>query len=598
MPRFFPLTAVVAAALAAIPVGAKQARSAADQTGVSATEIEQTLHAIDLDRTSGREGERTAAAYLDRKLTEYGVAHRTYEARLFMSWPGRAELILPGQPPIAGKTAAFAAPTPPGGLKAPVVVDPPMTRRTDRSLAFGPEVRGRIAVVHGIADTEALVLGAQRAAAAGVVQIDSTDTLHEDIVTTIWGTPAPDDVARLPAIPFLSITHTDGDRLKAAANGAAPVTLITEATRAWRRVPVLVADVPGRTAEFVLVTTHLDAWYRGMTDTAGSVASILDMARALQARRGTLERGVRFAWWPGHSFGRYAGSAWYVDRFHGDLDEHCVAYMNLDGPGRRGSQMDKVAASGWPGIAEYAQAFASRLPGVTPAASRESERLFRPGRDSDSSYQGLGIPFVSIGVPGPPRGHPDVDAEGRIRYWHTAEDTLDKIDVKALTLDTSERLALLSDLATVSALPHRLGPIAAAYRQAIEPVAAAGGSVFDLSSTIEAARAFADAAALFDGHPKPSSPDGVARFNELVVRLTHRLYSTLYTKGGRFTQDPAAEMPVLPLLARVKDLAALPREGDEFGFLETELVRGRNTVESTLRDATRELGAWLASQER
>ena len=44
-----------------------------------------------------------------------------------------------------------------------------------------------------------------------------------------------------------------------------------------------------------------------MTDTAGSVASILDMARVLQMHKAELARGVRFAWWTGHSFGRYAG---------------------------------------------------------------------------------------------------------------------------------------------------------------------------------------------------------------------------------------------------------------------------------------------------
>jgi len=56
-------------------------------------------------------------------------------------------------------------------------------------------------------------------------------------------------------------------------------------TRAWKTVPIVIADVPGRSPDFLLVGTHIDAWYRGMTDTAGSVASILDMARVLQGTR-------------------------------------------------------------------------------------------------------------------------------------------------------------------------------------------------------------------------------------------------------------------------------------------------------------------------
>ena len=68
---------------------------------------------------------------------------------------------------------------------------------------------------------------------------------------------------------------------------------------------------------------------------------------------------------------------------------------------------------------------------------------FRPGRDSDSAFQGLGTPFFSIGVPGPERGSADVDADGRIVYWHTAEDTFDKFDLTALALDSQYRVAQL-----------------------------------------------------------------------------------------------------------------------------------------------------------
>src|SRR5204862_183970 len=117
----------------------------------------------------------------------------------------------------------------------------------------------------------------------------------------------------------------------------------------------------------------------------GTVASILDMARVLQRHRTELARGVRFAWWPGHSFGRYPGSTWYVDHFWTDLDRHGVAYTNLDGSGRRGSRVDAVIAGGWPGLADFSREFAERLTGKT-VSSRAGARPFRPGRDSDSSF--------------------------------------------------------------------------------------------------------------------------------------------------------------------------------------------------------------------
>jgi N-acetylated-alpha-linked acidic dipeptidase len=565
------------------------------QSEVSAAEIERTLRAIDVDRTSGSDGERASAEYLDRKLAEYGIAHTTYGSHAYLSWPGRAELVVPSAGTIRGKTATFSAATPKDGLRGRLVFEPKLMRRVDQSLVFESDVRDQIPVVRGIADTEALVLAGQQAGALAVLQIDRTDILHEDIVTTTWGTPTPESAVRLPKIPYICITKSDGERLTSAATkGAITVTLAAEVTRGWRTLPIVVADVPGRTRDFVLVATHLDAWYHGMTDTGGSVASILDMARVLQRHTGELQRGVRFAWWTGHSFGRYAGSGWYVDRFWADLDRHCVAYTNLDGPGRRGSRLGAVSSGGWPGLAEYARESAERLTGKAVVAARGGTRAFRPGRDSDSAFQGLGIPFFSIAVPGPDRGSADVDAAGRIVYWHTPEDTFDKLDMKALELDTQYRVAQLYDLATMRVLPHRLEPIADAYVAAVKDLAASAGSAFDLASTLTLAATLEDAAARFDRAPKPVSDIGIAELNTLVVRLTHELNSTLYTKSGRFDQDPAAELPVLPLLARVKDLATFSREGDDFGFLETDMVRGRNRVESALREAIEAIDGYVS----
>jgi hypothetical protein len=220
--------------------------------------------------------------------------------------------------------------------------------------------------------------------------------------------------------------------------------------------------------------------------------------------------------------------------------------------------------------------------------------VFRPGRDSDSSFQGLGVPFFSIGVPGPGNGSPDVDVAGRVVYWHAPDDTIDKLDMKALELDTEYRVAQLYDLATMKTLPHVLAPIAASYTAVLKDLAATSAGAFDLNTTITAAAAFEDAANRFDRAARPETPAGADAFNTLVVRLTHALNTTLYTKAGRFDQDPAAALPVLPLLARVKDLATLPRDGDAFGFLVTTLTRGRNVVLATLRDATEAIDAYLA----
>src|SRR3954470_13057505 len=120
MKKLLALTAAVAATMMApAPLrGQTKAQFDAVQAAVSIAEIQKTLAAIDIDRTSGRPGERQAADYLSRKLTEYGFKHTVHDVRLYMSWPGTADVAVEGGSPltIRGVTPAFGASTPASGL--------------------------------------------------------------------------------------------------------------------------------------------------------------------------------------------------------------------------------------------------------------------------------------------------------------------------------------------------------------------------------------------------------------------------------------------------------------------------------------------------
>src|SRR6185369_10093560 len=77
---------------AVAPAASQRASGSATSREISIANIERTLRTIDVDRTSGSEGERRSAEFLDRQLAAYGVAHTLHDARLFLSWPGRAEI--------------------------------------------------------------------------------------------------------------------------------------------------------------------------------------------------------------------------------------------------------------------------------------------------------------------------------------------------------------------------------------------------------------------------------------------------------------------------------------------------------------------------
>ena len=107
----------------------------------------------------------------------------------------------------------------------------------------------------------------------------------------------------------------------------------------WMRCLLPVAEIRGQEDpdEFLLVHGHYDSWYEGIGDNATGDAALLELARVLWTLRDRLKRSVRIAWWPGHSTGRYAGSTWYADTFADELDEHCIAQLDIDSPGCAGA---------------------------------------------------------------------------------------------------------------------------------------------------------------------------------------------------------------------------------------------------------------------
>src|SRR5439155_7428029 len=112
-------------AIAVAGVLRAQARDAAAVgKEIDIAEIDRTLKAIDVDRTSGREGEKQSAAYLERKLAEYSIRHTRHDMKAYLSWPARAALTLNGAVPRVFRAVApaFSASTPRSGVTGDVVL--------------------------------------------------------------------------------------------------------------------------------------------------------------------------------------------------------------------------------------------------------------------------------------------------------------------------------------------------------------------------------------------------------------------------------------------------------------------------------------------
>jgi len=171
----------------------------------SATLMEHVRTIGALERESGSPGEAQAFDYIERTLKSYGVEVERREIEAYISLPQEARLALPDGAVIGALTHSFSASV--EALDAEVV-DVGDGRPEDLQRAAG-----KIALVRGLA-SPGRAWAAQQAGVVGQIHV-LMDHLHNMIVTTIWGTPAPETAWRIPATPCLSILGADGETLRA-----------------------------------------------------------------------------------------------------------------------------------------------------------------------------------------------------------------------------------------------------------------------------------------------------------------------------------------------------------------------------------------------
>jgi len=114
-------------------------------------------------------------------------------------------------------------------------------------------------------------------------------------------------------------------------------------------------------------------------------ATLLELARVLDAHREQLRRDVWVAWWPGHSTGRYAGSTWFTDEFAQELTQRCVAHVNIDSPGVADATKYDERVKWMAGVDDIAASSIADVSG--------KETVERPAAaGGDYSFNNLGIP--------------------------------------------------------------------------------------------------------------------------------------------------------------------------------------------------------------
>ncbi len=536
-------------------------------------------------RLSGTEEERASFDYVEGVLGDLGLETTRHTGWAYISLPERAELTVEGTE-VPAITHSMAPETPEGGLELPLVYAGSGTWE-DYS---GKDVRGKAVLVEGIA-IPGKARTAEEAGAAACVFANADEYVHEMIVSTLWGSPTPETRRDLPRVPMVSVGAAGAKILRESLEGPAPPTvhLTTRVFTGWKEIPTLVAQLDGteEPEKFVLFSGHIDSWHYGAMDNGSANALMLEVLRVLLPHRERLRRSLRLAFWSGHSHGRYAGSAWYADNFWEELHENCVLHLNTDSPGGRGAT-----------VLTEGQAMAETR-GVAADAIRELTgeefRGSRFGRSGDQSFMSLGIPSLFMFASEQPAGQdasagdvaallggPGAKGGGVGWWWHTTEDTPDKLDPELLARDARIYAVVAHRFLSETVLPLDVRASAEELLDHLRNWNAKAGERFDLFSVVSRAKEVAELADGFqqrlEGARENDGPEVARELNEAVRRVELGLVRLNYARSDPFDHDPAVPQPPVPLLAPIDRLLLTDRGSDEEREITTVLVRRRNRV--------------------
>lgn len=550
-----------------------------------------------LVRLSGNDDERVAVEYLTNQLGSFGVDYELHTPTLFVSWPLGATLRTLGDDPITVqvKTPSMSVSTDGAEREGDLVYLSTEYARDVTDIFSSADIgdvdlTGKTIITEGLPMPGKVAEVTKRGALAAIF-VGPGERIHEGVCTTIWGSPDLDSLDRQPSIPILAVNRSEGTALiKRAKAGKCRVAFSTSLDTRWRPIPILVAEIRGRSVpeEFVLVHGHLDSWHYGVGDNAVGDATLLELARVFKQFEGELERSVRIAWWSGHSHGRYAGSTWYADVNAIDLGENCVAQVNCDSPGCRWASVYTNVM--W--TEEAGSMAAAAIQDVTG----ETPTWARPLRAGDYSFNNLGLTgffMLSSTMPDDLRhekGYYPVGGCGGNIAWHTEDDTLEIANREYLLRDIRVYATAIWRAANAPVPPFDFRATLDSFERTLQSYQRQAGKRFDFGPAEPEMAALRVELDRFYAHTDSlvtrDVTDPSVRKAGLVQRKLARILIPLnYARATRFSQDPAENIPALPDLALVSRMVTVAPGSPQEHAAQLSLQRGLNRLIWSLRRA-------------
>lgn len=438
-----------------------------------------------------------------------------------------------------------------------------------------------------------------RAGAAGMLHISSSPGgyIHHSNIGAEWGTPCASQISRIVSIPSAGISLEDGQMLaKRLETGSVTCTLSIRMDTRVRTSRMPYIDIPGKRKTFVLINGHYDSWYEGITDNATSDAILLEYARVFWKYRNMLDRGVRIAWWSGHSDARYAGSAWYCDRHLKELRDNCVANLNLDLAGNKNAEQVRARTTCMEGTRLTAEV-------IEEYTGMDAKPYIPMIRGADQSFWGARIP-IQIMLKYEPTDEKRISpCPGGGPWWHTDQDTIDKMDEQILLRDAEMNAKIACRILNSTVLPVEMVNYAGIMRKFLENIRSGLSDdfymedVFGALDELEPWLEKLERKLREKQEENPGVPGGETGGEEcdrIIKRVAGEMTRLVYTYGSPYGQDRSTPYQPFGVL---KNAVWMTRENTPdaaYLFQMTEFKRACNRIEGQLEEVVKEVKGYLS----
>jgi hypothetical protein len=536
-----------------------------------------------------------AAGFVDEQLRAVGIKSELMEYRGLVSFPEKAtlEIISPEYRAIPAHVLGHSVST---GTK-PVEGELVDAGRGTWESCEEKDIAGKIAMTdlsYFPPRHEKQRIFAIQGALAGILLNwgnDDSKILPFGSVKPCWGNPTRVTMrTEMPAIPCLGISRADGLSLrKMCAGGRVKVRLTALCSNEWRPLRQAIGWVQGEggSREFAILGGHMDSWFgQAASDNASGNAIFLEIARVFQKHAAELKRNLAVGFWVGHETGTMIGSSHFVDTYWDELRENGVAYVQVDQPALKGT-------TEWETKSDY------ELHDYHAAVERcilgsgwhfGWKRFTKLG---DASFFGVGVPGI-VGRSGFPTATVQAWGNANLGWWHhSIENTMDVLDRELLGVHLKVYMGYLWGILTAPILPNRFTPTVKQMVDRLNELEPQGEPV-KLAGAMQIAKEALRAAERLDTavdvwRQQADVPKEIEQtVNGTLKGLSRILVPLGGTVAGTYGQDPyglSAQSTLLPGLYDLPRMNSLPPQAEEREMLFRELIRQRNRLADSMREA-------------